>query len=568
MSSEERRSSGDFNEEIRAHIEIEADRLVEEGMDREQALHSARKAFGSMVRSRRRFDDSARWSWLHRLRPRMGLLRGGPTADTKAFLVGAGVGPTDWIRELKRAGRSLLKQRGFAAVAILTLALGIGANTAIFSVIDGALLRPLPYSDPDGLVYLSDGHPDFGGTGINQSIPNLLDLRSGSRLLDDAAIFTFGDGNLATEERPERVRILRTSHELLHVLGVSPRLGRDLRLENDLSGSQAVAILTDQTWRARFGADPGIVGRTTRLDAAPVEIIGVLPPDFSFPGTPDLIMPLQHVGEEFRRDSRNYNGIGRLIAGARIEALRDELAAIFAGLTEQYPRPNDDWYTWADPIREFAVPMGGQSLFLFAGAVGLVLLMACVNVANLLIVRAEGRQREFALRYSLGASRAAMVPLFVSEGMVLSLLGGLVGILTARWGIGALVNFFGNSIPRADQIGLSGTALTVGVATSLLVGLLVGLMPLVRTNSDHVAEDLKEGARGSSGRTSRLGGALVVIEVALAVLLVSGAGLLTRSVLERPEHRSRHRGRRACVDLHDRAPTGEVCGSAGYGRVS
>lgn len=242
-----------------------------------------------------------------------------------------------WIRHAKLAVRSLARNPGFAVLAIVTLALGIGANTAIFSVIDGALLRPLPYSDPDGLVYLSDGHEEFGGAGINQSIPNLLDLRSASSLLSDAAIFTYRNGNLATAERPERVRILRTSHEMLSVLGVAPRLGRDLLLENDLSGSPAVAILTDQTWRARFGADPGIIGRTTTLDAAPVTIIGVLPPDFSFPGVPELIMPLQHVGEDFSRGVRTYNGIGRLVAGAEVEPLRDELQGIFAGIAEQYP---------------------------------------------------------------------------------------------------------------------------------------------------------------------------------------------------------------------------------------
>jgi predicted permease len=435
-----------------------------------------------------------------------------------------------WIRHAKLAVRSLARNPGFAVLAIVTLALGIGANTAIFSVIDGALLRPLPYADPDGLVYLSDGHEDFGGAGINQSIPNLLDLRSASRLLSDAAIFTYRNGNLATAERPERVRILRTSHEMLGVLGVTPRLGRDLLLENDLSGSPAVAILTDQTWRARFGADPGIIGRTTTLDAAPVTIIGVLPPDFSFPGVPELIMPLQHVGEDFSRGNRTYNGIGRLVAGAEVEPLRDELQGIFAGIAEQYPGPNDGWYTWADPIRQFAISAGGQSLFLFAGAVGLVLLIACVNVANLLLVRSEGRQQEFALRYSLGASRAALVPLFVSEGLVLSLIGGLAGIVTAKWGIGALVALFGGAIPRADQIHLSGTALAVGVATSLVVGILVGLIPLVRTNPDNALEHLKEGARGSAGRGGRLGSALVMVEVALSVLLVSGAGLLTKSV--------------------------------------
>ncbi len=435
-----------------------------------------------------------------------------------------------WAREVRRAVRSLSRQRGFALIAILTLALGIGANTAIFSVIDGALLRPLPYDQPDRIVYLSDGHEDFGGSGVDQSIPNLLDLRERSRLLESVAIFGMRSANLATEDRPERVRVLQVTHEMLGILGVAPARGRDLLPEDDISGSPAVAILTDATWRARFGADPDIVGQVTTMNSAPLEIIGVLPPDFSFLGAPDAVVPLGHIGKEYSRGTRGYSGVGRLSAGAQIPALRDELQSIFAGLVEAYPEPNTGWYTWADPIRDVAIPAGGQSLFLFAGAVGLVLLIACVNVANLLIVRAESRQREFALRYSLGASRTDLLPLFLSEGLVLSVLGGATGIVTAGFGLESLVAFFGNSIPRGDQIHLSANTLAVGVGVSLLVGLLVGVIPLLRTRSENFVERLKDGTRGSSGRGSRLGGALVMTEVALAVVLVSSAALLAKSV--------------------------------------
>ena len=186
-------------------------------------------------------------------------------------------------------------------------------------------------------------------------------------------------GNLASAERPERVRLLLATSEFLTVLGVPPRIGRDLTSENDVAGSNAVALLTDQAWRARFGSDPGIVGRVTTLDAAPIEIIGVLPPDFTFPGTPDLIMPLQYVGREFPRGNRNHNAVGRMVSGARVEALRDELQGTFAGLVEEYPEANEGWYTWADPIETFVIGQRGQSLYLFAGAVGLVLLIACVE---------------------------------------------------------------------------------------------------------------------------------------------------------------------------------------------
>jgi predicted permease len=435
-----------------------------------------------------------------------------------------------WRRELKLAIRSLAGRPGFAALAILTLALGIGANTAIFSVIDGSLLRPLPYADSDRIVWLSDGHENFGGAGVDQSVPNLMDLRAGSRLLGSSAIYTTENSNIATAERPERVLVLRTSSEMLGVLGVPPRIGRDLLPEDDQAGSNPVAILTDEAWRNRFGGDPGIVGRTTTVDATPVEIIGVTPPGFSFPGMPEIIMPLQHVGAELHRGSRSYNAVGRLAEGAELAGLREELQGIFDRLVEEYPGPNEGWFTWADPIRDFATGRNRQSLYLLAGGVALVLLIACVNVANLLIVRAENRHREFAVRYALGAGRAGLVPHFLSEGLVLSLLGGAVGTLAAYWGVDVLVSLYGSSLQRADQISLNGTALGFALLVSLGVGLMVGVIPLVRTRSDRLQESLKEGSRGASARGSRLGRTLVMTEVALAVLIVVGAGLLTNSV--------------------------------------
>jgi len=435
-----------------------------------------------------------------------------------------------WIREIKLATRSLAKQPGMAVLAIVTLALGIGANTAIFSVIEGTLLRPLPYADPDGLVRLSDGHQDFGGSGINQSIPNLLDLRAGSSLLEESAIYTFGNGNLAADDRPERVRILYTSSEMLRVLGVTPQLGRDLLTEDDVFGAETVAILSDEAWRTRFGADPGIVGQTTTLDSAPVRIVGVAPSGFTFPFVPELIMALQHEGGEYFRGNRSWNAIGRLAPGAELAGLQTELQGIFSRLEEEYPGANEGWYTAADPLRDWAVGQGQQSLYLLAGAVTLVLLIACVNVANLLIVRADNRRREFAIRYAMGARRTGLIPHFLSEGLVLALLGGGAGLLTAMWGIDLLVALYGGSLQRSELIGLNGTALAFGVGTSLIVGIVVGLVPLLRIGPLNLHEHLKEGARGSSTRLSSLGTALVISVVALAVLIVSGAGLLTKSI--------------------------------------
>ncbi len=435
-----------------------------------------------------------------------------------------------WVRETKLAVRSLAKQPGFMALAVLTLGLGIGANTAIFSVIDATLLRPLPYRDPGRIVYLSDGHPDLAPSGINQSVANLVDLKAGASLLSDMAIFTYRSVNLATEERPERVQALVTSSEMLDVLGVSPRLGRDLLPEDDIAGSPKVALLTDATWRARYGADPDIVGRTVTVDAAPVEIVGVTPPSFTFRGDPELILPLQYVGANQSRGWRNFNGIGRLADGATLQSLRAELEGIFQGLVEKYPGPNKNWHTWADPVELLMVGRNGGSLLLFGAAVGLVLLIACVNVANLLIVRADSRRRDFALRCALGAERSALLTHFVAEGLVLALMGGAMGVVLAYFGIDALVALLGGSIVRAGKIEVNGVALAFGLFVSVAVGVLVGLVPLLRSRTSEMHLHLKEGGRGASMHSNRLGRFLVITEVALAVLVVSGAGLLTNSV--------------------------------------
>jgi len=444
---------------------------------------------------------------------------------------GGPLSPEAWLRDLRLAVRSLRRQPGFAALAIATLALGIGANTAIFSVLHGSLLRPLPYAEPERLVWMSDTHGDSERAGMNQSVPNMVDLQTGAQLLESMTLYKVRSGNLTTAEQPERVRIMYASSELLRTLGLPPQLGRDLTAQDDQFGGETVAILTDQIWRTRFGADPNIVGQTTELDARPVLIVGVASPRFQFRGSPQIIMALQHIGAEHElRGNRGHFSIGRMTPEANLETLRAELQGIYAGLAEQYPDANGGWSTWAEPLRDYAVGRNARSLQLMTGAAALVLLIACVNVANLMLVRAETRQREFAVRYSLGATRAGLVPLFLSEGLVLALAGGVLGIATAYWLVGALVGSFGGSLARADEISLNGTALMFGLAISILVGLAVGLVPLLRSKPGAVHETLKEGARGSSTQGSRIGRVLVVVEVALAVLVVAGAGLLANSM--------------------------------------
>ncbi len=434
------------------------------------------------------------------------------------------------VRDFALAARTLSRAPMFTGVAALTLALGLGANTAIFSVIHGSLLRPLPYADPDGLVWLSDGHPDIGGSGVNQSVPNFLDLRDGSKLMRSAAVYRRLGANLAAEDRAERVTVLFTSSEMLGVLGVVPTLGRDLRPSDDLVDAEPVALLTDGLWRTWFGADPAVVGRTAVVDARSVRIAGVLPRDFWFPGEPRLVMPIQHVGAELSRGSRSYNGVARLAPDADVEGLRAELQGIFSGLVTSYPDANQGWFTWAEPLSEWVGGGAGRSLLLMSGAVALVLLIAVVNVANLLLVRAETRHHELAIRTSLGARRTDLLSLFLAEGILLAVAGGALGVVTAYWGVDALVTAFAGALPRPDAISVNGTVLGAGLALSLIVGVLVGLVPLARIRPDRLQSHLKDGSRGSLGRGSALGGVLVATEVALAVVVVAGAGLLANSV--------------------------------------
>lgn len=435
-----------------------------------------------------------------------------------------------WTRDLRLALRALMRAPGFTAVAVLTLALGIGANTAMFSVIEGTLLRPLPYDRPDELVWLADGHRNFGGGGTNQSVPNLMDLRAGSERMRSSAIYRVLGGNLSAGEQALRVPILFTSSELLDVLGMAPALGRDLLPPDDAVGAEPAALLTDAVWRSSFGADPGVVGTTITVDARPARVVGVLTPDFTFPGDPRIVMALQHVGADLTRNQRGYNGIARLTEGADAAALTEELQGIFSGLVETYPDANEGWFTMARPLSDYMLGRNRDSLLLLGGAVLLVLLIACVNVANLLLVRAERRHREMAVRYSLGARRSALASLFLAESMILALAGGALGIAGAYGGVDLLVSLYGDTLARADAISINGTVLLATLAASLLVGVVVGLVPLVRVRGDELQHHLKEGARGSSGRGSRLGRGLVAAELALSVVVVAGAGLMANSM--------------------------------------
>lgn len=435
-----------------------------------------------------------------------------------------------WVREMRFALRALAKRPGFVAATVGTLALGIGGSTAIFSVIHGAVLRPLPFHEPDRLVFLSESWKDQavpGGSSMNPA--NFADLQASVRSIEGMTPYTFWSANLTGGDRPQRVQGLQVGHEFFSTLGVRPVIGRDFSLEEGSVGGPDVALVTHELWRDLFGGDPGLVGRDVVLNSTPYTVIGVLPEGTEFPGSPRIYVPLHFAGAEHSRGGRDLNGVGRLVPGATLETARQDMMAAYAPLEEAYPQ-NDNWTAWADPLHDLAVrPAQRRSLELLGWAVGLVLLIACLNVANLLLVRAETRQRELAVRVALGAGKGRLIPHFLSEGLVLGVIGGGLGVVVGYAALEAIKSGFSRMLPRADEIGLDTTTLLFALGVSLLSGLVVGLVPAVRTRALDLQADLRDGARGVSGAGSRLRQSLVVGEIGLAVVVLAVAGLLGNS---------------------------------------
>ncbi len=443
-----------------------------------------------------------------------------------------GVGMEGWLKDLKVSVRSLARRPGFSAIIIATLALGIGVNTAIFSILRGAVLFNLPYDEPSRVMWHSDGWRESGGWGSSQSLPNLLDIRDQASTLADLEAYGYRSMNLAEADPPERALGLLAGPAFLSILGVHPVLGREFTEEDNLDGAPDVVLLTHGLWQERFGGGSDIVGSTVDLDGTPFTVIGVLPESFEFRPDPRLLMPLKYGGRlgEYNRRGRGLHAISRLADGATRESAQAEVASIFSRLAEAYPESNTGWTTFVHPIREFMVPESARnSLRLLSWAVAMVLLIACVNVANLLLVRSESRQRELAVRVAMGARRSRLLPVFLSESLLLGLLGGAAGVVLAYLGLPVLVSLYGASLPRADTIAIDGVVLAFAAGVSILTGLIVGILPALRVDVGRLAGQLKEGTRAVSRSGQRVRQALVVVEVALSVMLVSGAGLLLKS---------------------------------------
>ncbi len=441
------------------------------------------------------------------------------------------------LRDLRYAVRSLSQRPGFAVLTIITLALGIGATSAIFSVVNGVLLRPLPYERPDDVVMIRtrlEGNPR-----AELSLPEYWDLREQSRTLSRIAGYTNGSLILTGSGSAERLRAGYVTSDALSLLGVAPAIGRTFAAEEDLPGQPPVVVLSDGLWRRRFAADPSVVGRTLTLDDAPTTVLGVMPPGFQLPthyaGEGMEMWTLLQLDPAADRSERGWHGIvgiGRLRPGTTVAAANREMGSLAAAMLAKYPEEYDAEFS-ANAYAAAAEVIGDIApvILVLMGAVALLLLIACANVASLCLARAEARQREMAVRSALGAGAGRIVRQLLTESTLLAVVGGLAGLLLATWGIRALVIAAPPTLPRLDAIGLDGWVLAFTALVTLGTGLLFGLAPALQAARPDLSGTLTEGGRGGSagGRRQRFRRGLVVSQISLALVLVAGAGLLMQS---------------------------------------
>jgi predicted permease len=433
------------------------------------------------------------------------------------------------LQDARYALRLLIKRPAFAAVAILTLALGVGATTAIFTVVNAILLKPLPFAEPDRLVHVSIRGDDGNSYPLPDS--DFVAWRARNETLESMAVFDGGQGvTLTGQGTPERVEVTNVTDRFFAVLGVPPAIGRTLEPGDDAPGAIKKVVLSHRFWQRRFHGDPAVIGRTLDLDARPHTIAGVMPPSFVFPGPDTDAWKTLTMAPPARRGPFYTWGIGRLRAGAGVDMARANLAVVVAGLKQQYPGPND----WNYEIVSLHQSIAGdirRTLYLLFGAVAFLLLIATANVANLLLARAAAREREIAVRSALGAASTRIVGQLLVESVVLAMVGGLAALAVAAVGTRALLALAPSGIPRLNEVGMHVPVFLFALATAVVSGILFGLVPALRASRIPLVETLKEGGR--SGMASlghrRMQRALVVSEIALALMLSVGAGLMIRS---------------------------------------
>jgi putative ABC transport system permease protein len=436
------------------------------------------------------------------------------------------------IQDVRYGVRTMLKRPGFTAVVLLTLALGIGANTAIFSVVNAVLLKPLPYRNAERLVWVA-GNVRGGTNRASVSPADYVDYRAQNTVFEEfaASLSVPFAVSLTGAGEPERLTGSLVTANYFRAFGVEPALGRTFGADEERPGPAPVAILSEGLWKRRFGGDPSVVGKTVTLDGKAVTVVGVAPPEFQYPAGTELWLPLDFDMPEMKaRKAHFFRPIGLLKEGVTLEQARAETDLIARRLEEQYPESNERWSLTLVPLQEQVVGGVRTSLWVLLGAVGFVLLIACANVSNLMLARAAARRRELALRTALGASRWRVARQQLTENVLLALAGGALGLLLAAWGVDMLAALGAGDIPRTREIVVDGRVFAFTAALSVLTGLAFGLLPALRASRPDLNEVLKDAGRGTSGPgRGRVRAALVVSEIALALTLLAGAGLLVKS---------------------------------------
>jgi len=439
------------------------------------------------------------------------------------------------VQDFRYALRALRRTPGFTLIVVATLGLGVGLNTAIFSLVDGVLLRPLPYEDPDQVMTLWESNPQLDVFQDRVSAGTYRDWQERSTSFASLGAYGFETFVMGGVDESLRVSGARISPSVFDVVGVRPTLGRAFREDEATPGNDMVVILSNGFWAQRFGSDAGVLGTTIVLDEEPFTVVGVMPPGFEFPPDADIDVwrPLAINARLFDvRAMRTYNVVGRLAPGVSVEQARSELDAISMGIAEENPESNRGWGADITPALEQLVGDFTRLVTVLAGAAGLVLLIGCVNIANLILARASANQREFAIYATLGAGRGRLLRRSVAESMTLVLLGGGLGLVLAIGGVAVLKRLLPPDLPRVDDIGIDGSILAFAALASLASGLFFGLYPALRAIRPRLVDVLQEGGRGrSSGRSARrLLNSMVAVQVALALVLLLNAGVMIRSV--------------------------------------